>query len=414
MKKKLPQLSTAFGTYSAVEILGQGGSGKVFACTDDDGKQYAVKLLSPEYASKEKARRFKNEILFGYRNQHKNIVSIVDHGLWLENGVSCQFYVMQKYGGTLRSLMKSGLSYEKVLPLFGQVLDGLEAAHLLGVVHRDIKPENILIDANSTPLIADFGIARFTADELATTVETKLGSRLANFVYAAPEQRHQGRTVDHRADIFAAGLILNEMFTGEVPHGTGYVVIGSRSPAHAFLDGLVAAMIAQQPEDRPATIDDIKKNLMARHQDFIARQKLDAMKAKVIPVATVDDPVARNPIQIVSGDWDGSRLVFKLSQSPPPLWVQLVADSIDGMSYYTNYPPQLISFSGDTAYWPSSESTAQEQINQFKQRVAFANTKYVRHLDESAKRQEEEDRRRLQAAIQTEEKRKQVAGSLKF
>lgn len=414
MKKKLPEFLTTFSTYRAIEILGEGGSGKVFACNGDDGRQYAIKLLNSAYASQEKARRFKNEILFGTRNQHKNIVSIIDHGLWHDNGVLCQFYVMPRYSGTLRSLLKVGLPQEKVLPLFGQILDGLEAAHMLGVIHRDIKPENILIDSASTLLIADFGIARFTADELATTVETKAGSRLANFVYAAPEQRQQGRTVDHRADIFAVGLILNEMFTGEIPHGTKYTDISSRVQAYAFLDELVAAMIAQRPEDRPATIDDIKKSLIAHQQDFIARQKLDAIKAKVIPAATVDDPVARNPIQVVGGDWDGSRLVFKLSQSPPPLWIQLVADSIDGMSYYMDYPPQLISFSGDSAYWSSSESTAQEQINQFKQRVAFANTKYVRLLDENAKREEEEDRRRLRAAIQTEEKRKQVAGSLKF
>ena len=414
MKKKLPQFSTTFGAYSAVEILGQGGSGKVFACTDDDGKQYAVKLLNPEHASREKARRFKNEILFGYRNQHKNIVSIVDHGLWIENGVSCQFYVMPKYGGTLRSLMKTGLSHEKVLPLFGQILDGLEAAHLLGVVHRDIKPENILIDANSTPLIADFGIARFTADELATTIETKLGSRLANFVYAAPEQRQQGRTVDHRADIFAAGLILNEMFTGEIPYGTGYAVIGSRSSAYAFLDELVVAMIAQRPEERPSTIDHIKRILIARHQDFIARQKLDAMKTAVTAATRVDDPVARHPIEVTGGNWVSTQLVFTLTQTPPELWIQLVKDRGNSMSYYMNYPPESIRFSGNMAYWVSSEGTAQEQINQFKQRVAYANKAYVHHLEETAKRQEEEARQKLKLSIQDEEKRQQFAQGLKF
>ena len=151
------------------------------AAEGDDGKQYAIKLLDSQNASSEKARRFKNEILFGTRNQHKNIVSISDHGLWTGDAVAHPFYVMPQYVGTLRQVIKAGLKSEQVLPLFGQILDGLEVAHLLGVVHRDIKPENILLDSASNPVIADFGIAHFTADELATTVETRLGSRPHSF-----------------------------------------------------------------------------------------------------------------------------------------------------------------------------------------------------------------------------------------
>lgn len=149
MAKKLPVFSTTFGTYQAVQILGEGGSGRVFAAEGDDGKQYAVKLLDSENASTEKVRRFKNEILFGTRNEHKNIVSISDHGLWTGDAVARPFYVMPQYAGTLRQAIKTGLKPEQVLPLFGQILDGLEVAHLLGVVHRDIKPENILLDTAS-------------------------------------------------------------------------------------------------------------------------------------------------------------------------------------------------------------------------------------------------------------------------
>jgi serine/threonine protein kinase len=151
MAKKLPVFSTPFGTYRAVKILGEGGSGQVFAAVGDDGKRYAIKLLDSENASTEKARRFKNEILFGTRNQYKNIVSISDHGLWIADTVALPFYVMPQYAGTLRQAIKAGLKPEQVLPLFGQILDGLQVAHLLGVVHRDIKPENILLDSDSNP-----------------------------------------------------------------------------------------------------------------------------------------------------------------------------------------------------------------------------------------------------------------------
>src|SRR3981081_1724934 len=112
-------------------------------------------------------------------------------------------------------MMNVGVVPLEVLPLFVKILDGVEAAHLQGVIHRDLKPENILVDSKGAhPAIADFGIASFTEDLLVTSVETAPTQRLANFQYAAPEQRLGGRTVRDTADIYALGLILNEMFTG--------------------------------------------------------------------------------------------------------------------------------------------------------------------------------------------------------
>jgi serine/threonine protein kinase len=88
----------------------------------------------------------------------------------------------------------------------------------LGVNHRDLKPENILYHMESNTLgVADFGIARFRQEDLITAVKTGPQEKLANFVYAAPEQRFAGRPVDLRADIYALRLIMNEMYTGEVP-----------------------------------------------------------------------------------------------------------------------------------------------------------------------------------------------------
>jgi serine/threonine protein kinase len=109
-----------------------------------------------------------------------------------------------------------------VLPLFSGILDGVEAAHLLRVTHRDLKPENILCDEKSLPVVADFGIAHFEEDIIATAVKTPAGAKMANLSYSAPEQRMRGAAVDLRADIFALGLILNEMFTRSVPQGVGY------------------------------------------------------------------------------------------------------------------------------------------------------------------------------------------------
>ena len=88
---------------------------------------------------------------------------------------------MRRYQSSLRPLMQERISPDGVLPLFSQILDGVEVAHLQGVVHRDLKPENILYDRDSQTLaIADFGIARFTEDLLATRVETASAQRLTS------------------------------------------------------------------------------------------------------------------------------------------------------------------------------------------------------------------------------------------
>jgi serine/threonine-protein kinase len=84
-----------------------------------------------------------------------------------------------------------------------------------------LKPENLLVSAQNRIVVADFGIAHFREEHMLTAIETRATERLANYRYSAPKQRTPGATVDERADIFALGYILNEMFTTDVPHGAG-------------------------------------------------------------------------------------------------------------------------------------------------------------------------------------------------
>jgi len=101
---------------------------------------------------------------------------------------------------------------------------------LNNVFHRDIKPANILQSHDEEIVVADFGIAHFHEEHLRTLVDTHPNERLANFGYSAPEQRKRGSTVDQRADVYALGLILNEMFTRHVPQGSGYADIRGIAP----------------------------------------------------------------------------------------------------------------------------------------------------------------------------------------
>src|SRR5207245_9704896 len=114
------------------------------------------------------------------------------------------------------------------------------------------KHENILCDQDRGAIVvADFGIAHFEEEEIYTAVETRNADRLANFQYAAPEQRVRGRAVDARADIFALGLILNELFTGEILQGSGHRTIANVAPHLAYIDEIVDTMERSSASERP-------------------------------------------------------------------------------------------------------------------------------------------------------------------
>lgn len=253
---------TAFNTFTCKnkQPLGSGGTGVVYEAEDVDGSVYAVKVLNAT-ADSQKLRRFKNEMSFCSGRRHKNIVRVLDYGVSFAGEGKQPFYVMPLYGGTLRSLIRAGIRPGEVLPLYAQILEGIHAAHGEGVWHRDVKPENILHDVKAGVLvIADFGIAHFREEDLYTAVETSDRERLANFLYSAPEQRLRGKTVDKSADIYALGLILNEMFTLEVPQGTGYRRIANASQDFAYLDEIVDQMIQQDPKRRPS-IENVRQTL---------------------------------------------------------------------------------------------------------------------------------------------------------
>jgi serine/threonine protein kinase len=184
--KKGETLKTAFDTYVIERQRGVGGSGEVYEVRDSEGEPYAAKILDTARTSASRLKRFKNEIGFCTKNTHKNIVKVLASGI-TEKGAT--FYVMPLYSGTLRDLISKGIEAAAVLPYFGQVLHGVDFAHLHGVWHRDNKPENILFDQKSDNLVvADFGIAHFEDEELLTAVETKNNERLANFFTPRPSR----------------------------------------------------------------------------------------------------------------------------------------------------------------------------------------------------------------------------------
>ena len=407
-------VETTFTTFAATDILGEAGSGRVYKAIDEVGTIFAVKVLDPSKTNKEKLKRFKNELLFGQRNQHRNIITVVDHGTLKDTNRTSPFYVMPYYHTSLHSLLTARLDRNQVPRYFAQLLDGVEAAHLQGVVHRDLKPENVLYDRQTeTLVVADFGVAHFQEEELYTVVETAPNTRLANFQYAAPEQRARGLEVDHRADIYALGLILNEMFTSEVPQGTDYKTVGSVAPEFGYLDDLVSAMLRQSPSARPESIEVIKRELIGRKQEFINRQRISELKQTVVPVTALDDPLIADPPRLVDFDWDRGRLTLFFQQPVNPQWVKAL-NNMDNYGSVMGKGPDRFSISGNKAVISATENEIQQVIDFFKQWLPKANRVYADTLRKETADAEDRERRKLQAEIEERERRQRILKSIKM
>ena len=414
MKPDKPiQLETTFRKYTLGVVLGEGGSGRVYQATDDSGETHAIKLLHSASTASDKRKRFQNEIRFCSGHGHPHVISVTDTGVYISESGSAPFYVMPLYGSSLRDLLKQCVQPDQVLSLFTQILDGVEAAHLQKVIHRDLKPENILYDAERKwLLVADFGIAHFEEEELYTAIATRDGARLANFQYAAPEQRARGGIVDHRADIFALGLMLNEMFTGDVPHGTGYKPIAAAAPQYAYLDDLVSMMIRQVPSERPLSIAKIKDELIARGHDFVHQQRLSALKRTVVADSDIDDPLVLNPIELRRWDYQNGMLIFYLSQPINEMWAQAFRKPKTGTSVM-NKEPAVFILQGDEARISASEHNAPDVLKYFKEWLAPVNQAYAEMVryekaQKLAKQQDE-----LRRKVEQEETRKRILDKLK-
>jgi len=195
------------------DILGEAGSGSmghVYKARDrETGETLALKLLKPEIASDQAMmERFKNELLFARKITHKNVCRVYEF-----NRLGGIAYTSMEFveGESLRSVLNrfGGLPVRKGIDLALQICAGLKEAHAQGIVHRDLKPENIMIDAQGNVKIMDFGIAR------SMEALTRLTGAMAGTpAYMAPEQVG-GKSVDYRTDVYAVGLLLYEIFTGQ-------------------------------------------------------------------------------------------------------------------------------------------------------------------------------------------------------
>ena len=316
-------IHTAFGDYRLVQQIGQGGNGRVFSAVDFSGTSVAIKFVLATL-TEEKRKRLKNEIHFCENTECPNIIKIIDHGYFEAEDGGFLFYVMPLYERTLRDKMKAGMTADEILDVFTGVLLGLRYAHSKGIIHRDVKPENILLkDASCNPVICDFGIAHFSEEELYTAVETRATERLANFNYAAPEQKQRASVVGPPTDLYSLCLILNEMFTGEIPQASGYRKISEVNEKFAFLDTLFVRLFRQNMRDRIQSANEVLMELEAlsiENEHNIAaikiQQQIDSSK----------EP-QKIELSVTSVSYQDGVLCFAMSEPIPVGWLAEMANT---------------------------------------------------------------------------------------
>lgn len=260
--------------YEIIAVMGRGGMGTVYRAKDLElEEEIAVKTLRPEFvADKTLLARFKDEIRLARRLTDANIVRTHDFGEWA--GVC--FLTMECVEGiTVRELIdtRGRLGVSATLAIATQLAHSLAVAHEHGVIHRDIKPQNLLVDEAGVLKVMDFGVARLAER---STANTEAGLVLGTPAYMPPEQL-MGEPVDARSDLYAAGVVLYECLTGQLPFDAGSVISlvakllkeDARPPQEVnpeippALSALVLRLLAKRPEDRVQTAVDLGTQLAA-------------------------------------------------------------------------------------------------------------------------------------------------------
>lgn len=260
-------LLTDQGRLDVVQTLGRGGNGVAFLCSGETVSEIVAKVYIPpdkRDLDDQSLGRFRNEVKLASMIRHPYVIPAIGSGTAHVGAYVLPYYLMPQAASTLRAAVGRSLDadeIQRIERLFLQACLGVSCLHGHGIVHRDLKPENVLISREGSAWIADLGIAHIDPNFVSVSLRTIAAERLLNRDYYAPEQRFGNPTdVDARADIYALGCILYELFFGTPPVRRDSPLLASVNPAFAALDPVVNRMTSYDAGARyqhiePAIID---------------------------------------------------------------------------------------------------------------------------------------------------------------
>jgi serine/threonine-protein kinase len=206
-------IGQVIGNYKIEQKLGEGGMGEVYRGVDMMlEREVAIKFLRPELASQSQVvERFRSEAVTLAKLNHPNIATLFN---FMRQGDSFIMVLEFVRGVSLDNVIqqRGAIPVDQAVPIFCQVLDGIQEAHNYGIIHRDIKPANMMLTEKGTLKVLDFGIARI----LGTARMTRQGNIIGTIEYMSPEQV-RGFETDARSDIYSLGMLLYEMLTARCP-----------------------------------------------------------------------------------------------------------------------------------------------------------------------------------------------------
>ena len=327
------------------ELIGTGGMGCVFRVQQKKlDRTVALKILPKELASDSLfAERFSREARAMARLNHPNVIRVYDYGR--ANDV-CYLMMEHMDGMNLRDLLDTGqLSADESVRIFEQVCEGLAFAHREGVIHRDIKPENILFSRQGHVSLADFGLARLALDSNCEVSLTQTRQAMGTLNYMAPEQWENPKAVDHRADIYAMGVLLYELLTGRVPRGS-FPPASTLSAVNTHVDQVIHRALQVAPDERFSSVEEMR----------------DALRAAVNGDAAAADPAANGTFTNLVNM--GARFIQKRparvqsvsSDIPPERSPRTIAAFLIAVATFVLSLLPWFSFSG--TYWIGMETSA--------------------------------------------------------
>ena len=314
----LPEELTALlpaAAYQVESFLGQGGMGAVYKGVQVRLKRpVAIKIMRRDFGKDHDFEaRFEREAQAMAKLNHPGIVSVIDYG---EAGSDYLYIVMELVDGAdLMDVIRTGrMTQEMALTLLPQICDALQFAHDHGIVHRDIKPSNIMLTRDGRIKMADFGLAK--RYDVESSFRTQTGTGMGTPDYAAPEQFDPHGNVDHRADIYALGVMIYQMVTGTLPRGA-WKPPSEKADVDTHWDNIVSHALQTDPSDRYASVSEIKTDISSIALPAVAgvcdRGGAKLPSTKSTPHASAMPPVSQRP---QSGDSRRQRPATRKSPAP--------------------------------------------------------------------------------------------------